>query len=119
MIRRPPRSTLFPYTTLFRSLQRQGFEVCSCRWFRKGEVHFQSRYPSTYPHRSRKMHRCLLSKDRSQGVNYSCLCSSASSIDTVSSRQEPFRKRLDSEMPRDRDEHLCQKEGLLLQERSK
>src|SRR2546430_4312291 len=23
MIRRPPRSTLFPYTTLFRSLQRQ------------------------------------------------------------------------------------------------
>src|SRR3712207_8441895 len=24
MIRRPPRSTLFPYTTLFRSIQRQG-----------------------------------------------------------------------------------------------
>src|SRR2546422_3727352 len=29
MIRRPPRSTLFPYTTLFRSLSREraGFEV--------------------------------------------------------------------------------------------
>src|SRR5260370_6264737 len=26
MIRRPPRSTLFPYTTLFRSLQEQEFE---------------------------------------------------------------------------------------------
>src|SRR3712207_7645897 len=26
MIRRPPRSTLFPYTTLFRSSQRVGFE---------------------------------------------------------------------------------------------
>src|SRR3989454_12348206 len=25
MIRRPPRSTLFPYTTLFRSLCRRGF----------------------------------------------------------------------------------------------
>src|SRR3712207_9398559 len=25
MIRRPPRSTLFPYTTLFRSLRDQGF----------------------------------------------------------------------------------------------
>src|SRR5690242_20975936 len=25
MIRRPPRSTLFPYTTLFRSLQKQGY----------------------------------------------------------------------------------------------
>src|SRR2546427_2651833 len=36
MIRRPPRSTLFPYTTLFRSLQRWlercDFTVCrSCR----------------------------------------------------------------------------------------
>src|SRR3989449_6071698 len=27
MIRRPPRSTLFPYTTLFRSLADAGFEV--------------------------------------------------------------------------------------------
>src|SRR2546427_9477066 len=26
MIRRPPRSTLFPYTTLFRSLRREGME---------------------------------------------------------------------------------------------
>src|SRR5258708_29338230 len=25
MIRRPPRSTLFPYTTLFRSVRRHGF----------------------------------------------------------------------------------------------
>src|SRR5690349_23189834 len=28
MIRRPPRSTLFPYTTLFRS---NGFDIYSCR----------------------------------------------------------------------------------------
>src|SRR2546430_7008622 len=27
MIRRPPRSTLFPYTTLFRSYKRRVFEV--------------------------------------------------------------------------------------------
>src|SRR3712207_8884746 len=26
MIRRPPRSTLFPYTTLFRSIRRAGME---------------------------------------------------------------------------------------------
>src|SRR3712207_8090949 len=26
MIRRPPRSTLFPYTTLFRSVEPRGFE---------------------------------------------------------------------------------------------
>src|SRR3712207_8378016 len=29
MIRRPPRSTLFPYTTLFRSLPRRGLFVYS------------------------------------------------------------------------------------------
>src|SRR3712207_7646956 len=28
MIRRPPRSTLFPYTTLFRSPRRDGPETC-------------------------------------------------------------------------------------------
>src|SRR5258708_16083437 len=28
MIRRPPRSTLFPYTTLFRSLSRAAVTVC-------------------------------------------------------------------------------------------
>src|SRR2546427_12385518 len=27
MIRRPPRSTLFPYTTLFRSTQRAGLDI--------------------------------------------------------------------------------------------
>src|SRR2546430_10615252 len=29
MIRRPPRSTLFPYTTLFRSLRVRGWCVCA------------------------------------------------------------------------------------------
>src|SRR5438034_11682040 len=31
MIRRPPRSTLFPYTTLFRSLNFPGFGRGACR----------------------------------------------------------------------------------------
>src|SRR5256885_11879783 len=31
MIRRPPRSTLFPYTTLFRSLQFQGSDLTEGR----------------------------------------------------------------------------------------
>src|SRR5260221_1916828 len=33
MIRRPPRSTLFPYTTLFRSLRVQGFAPIESRGF--------------------------------------------------------------------------------------
>src|SRR3712207_9081224 len=31
MIRRPPRSTLFPYTTLFRSLYDLGFSIVATR----------------------------------------------------------------------------------------
>src|SRR2546425_1986919 len=33
MIRRPPRSTLFPYTTLFRSSRHH---AAACRWLRMG-----------------------------------------------------------------------------------
>src|SRR5256885_11537431 len=36
MIRRPPRSTLFPYTTLFRSTRRQ-------RWLQRRGLVFESR----------------------------------------------------------------------------
>src|SRR5258708_15072997 len=32
MIRRPPRSTLFPYTTLFRSVQTTGFNAIWADW---------------------------------------------------------------------------------------
>src|SRR2546422_8252500 len=35
MIRRPPRSTLFPYTTLFRSLRSGRPPGCRCRASRK------------------------------------------------------------------------------------
>src|SRR2546425_12542983 len=35
MIRRPPRSTLFPYTTLFRSLRNENREVSSETCFKK------------------------------------------------------------------------------------
>src|SRR5256885_13010663 len=32
MIRRPPRSTLFPYTTLFRSLTSGNYPACAAGW---------------------------------------------------------------------------------------
>src|SRR2546430_5364723 len=35
MIRRPPRSTLFPYTTLFRSARSMSFPAPVLIWFRK------------------------------------------------------------------------------------
>src|SRR3712207_6862630 len=37
MIRRPPRSTLFPYTTLFRSVERGVFELVEVE--RRGVLH--------------------------------------------------------------------------------
>src|SRR3712207_7187895 len=46
MIRRPPRSTLFPYTTLFRSLPRND-EVGLARWPRNDK-----RLALTLPHQS-------------------------------------------------------------------
>src|SRR5687768_18479513 len=38
MVRRPPRSTLFPYTTLFRSSKRasRSSRLTACVWVRKG-----------------------------------------------------------------------------------
>src|SRR5258708_28828712 len=38
MIRRPPRSTLFPYTTLFRSPPRVAEDPCGCLHFDGGLV---------------------------------------------------------------------------------
>src|SRR5260370_17010336 len=40
MIRRPPRSTLFPYTTLFRSLSRRGARLVRHR--RAGLQHYRA-----------------------------------------------------------------------------
>src|SRR2546430_13659308 len=43
MIRRPPRSTLFPYTTLFRSLYRYSQRV-SWPLFRQSKAGFESQF---------------------------------------------------------------------------
>src|SRR2546426_8379671 len=45
MIRRPPRSTLFPYTTLFRSMTRLGIETGVVR----AELHVTARLVANLP----------------------------------------------------------------------
>src|SRR3712207_7701275 len=70
MIRRPPRSTLFPYTTLFRSRRGGGGLVRSCPWIlypRSGSFHdprleYQRRphgraLRALYHHRARRVDR--------------------------------------------------------------
>src|SRR2546425_2506135 len=50
MIRRPPRSTLFPYTTLFRSLTRQAWEPCNgCPPLRKKRAPRDHPRPRAHP----------------------------------------------------------------------
>src|SRR2546422_8195055 len=48
MIRRPPRSTLFPYTTLFRSLTRR---TCAWRWqhWRRRSTYMERRVHARSP----------------------------------------------------------------------
>src|SRR2546423_3601492 len=41
MIRRPPRSTLFPYTTLFRSLQVYGYSPIETTTYYNASQYFQ------------------------------------------------------------------------------
>src|SRR5260370_16596855 len=47
MIRRPPRSTLFPYTTLFRSQPRKNSFHRSCPWRRLRPRHRAHRRPQS------------------------------------------------------------------------
>src|SRR3712207_8901048 len=49
MIRRPPRSTLFPYTTLFRSVPRQRDGSGLHRRCRRGAAAGGRRRPTGYP----------------------------------------------------------------------
>src|SRR5690554_7457099 len=68
MIRRPPRSTLFPYTTLFRSADNlQGFLFCQCltETLARGLVHYRSEeHTSELQSRPHLVCRLLLEKKK-------------------------------------------------------
>src|SRR2546421_6051789 len=80
MIRRPPRSTLFPYTTLFRSDRDWSSDVCSSR---------SEEHTSELQSRSDLVCRLLLEKNRRH------MLSPAIIINTMKSfpRQYHTRKR--------------------------
>src|SRR3989442_4711906 len=74
MIRRPPRSTLFPYTTLFRSLKRQGNERLGCiaLAFALAPLADEVRHPQVAPRRrDRKSTRLNSSHVR---ISYAVFC---------------------------------------------
>src|SRR5258708_28614066 len=72
MIRRPPRSTLFPYTTLFRSVISDTFET-AITWDRFAELYegVRSRTPSYNSAKDRKSTRLNSSH---QIISYAVFC---------------------------------------------
>src|SRR5690349_24068305 len=58
MIQHPPRSTLFPYTTLFRSLIGEGFEHGSS--VANSGVRTGNKFEATPAHRHKKVYRALM-----------------------------------------------------------
>src|SRR2546430_8612546 len=82
MIRRPPRSTLFPYTTLFRSLrthpsrrgQKHPRALCDLRRperrFRHGDVRRSEEHTSELQSQSNLVCRLLLEKKKTKQQNH-------------------------------------------------
>src|SRR5438445_6329492 len=74
MIRRPPRSTLFPYTTLFRSLVRVEFHLCRTKPGAAAEARsVRPRYEERHAqdHRDRKSTRLNSSH---ANISYAVFC---------------------------------------------
>src|SRR5947199_7374745 len=79
MLRRPPRSTLFPYTTLFRSLPQGDPHVRARRPLRSADPHFHRHAGSVSRHRRGRAKR---SADRKStrlnsshlGISYAVFC---------------------------------------------
>src|SRR5438093_13459620 len=67
MIRRPPRSTLFPYTTLFRSELGAGGDTYGSR-FRRGERSRDQKRPVPATGRSRGVLACFPTNGSSMGI---------------------------------------------------
>src|SRR5215204_5686976 len=66
MIRRPPRSTLFPYTTLFRSVRRQHHRRCRAAGARlRPRSHRSEEHTSELQSHSDLVCRLLLEKKKS------------------------------------------------------
>src|SRR2546429_5329553 len=70
MIRRPPRSTLFPYTTLFRSSMRKLLAQAEAPWLKKPVTEWRSEeHTSELQSRLHLVCRLLLEKKKKNSQN--------------------------------------------------
>src|SRR2546430_6783437 len=74
MIRRPPRSTLFPYTTLFRSASTSALSTCACDLPPCGLTasHRSEEHTSELQSQSNLVCRLLLEKKKKKIKNAGC-----------------------------------------------
>src|SRR2546422_6146346 len=70
MIRRPPRSTLFPYTTLFRSQSHRGF----CQAVRRGPRHRHAHLRSGDRQRGRRDRKSTRLNSSHGYISYAVFC---------------------------------------------
>src|SRR2546422_7218052 len=101
MIRRPPRSTLFPYTTLFRSRPQLSVPIAPkpSGWFARHLIVNWERSEEHTSELQSRLHlvcRLLLEKKKKQTTRMPPLTSSASKHNTAQSntKQEPQRTPL-------------------------
>src|SRR5258707_15730970 len=71
MIRRPPRSTLFPYTTLFRSNRKNAFNVIGPQISRFRHIHARNQERSLPDYQDRKSTRLNSSH---ANISYAVFC---------------------------------------------
>src|SRR5256885_8399027 len=96
MIRRPPRSTLFPYTTLFRSVRRAALDPC-----RGGDL--RAVHVEACPLHDRQRHEVgMLPQDRKSTrlnsshlvISYAVFCLKKKKSSFLSNASEPRSARL-------------------------
>src|SRR2546427_8347310 len=87
MIRRPPRSTLFPYTTLFRSLDRRSGPFVSDGPRRRAERTQASGVAALFPGGDRKSTR--LNSSHSQ-ISYAVFCLKKKKKNKIAARDERY-----------------------------
>src|SRR5256885_13249306 len=94
MIRRPPRSTLFPYTTLFRSIPPPTAQLALCASPRKPlapVMHRSEEHTSELQSPCNLVCRLLLEKKKKKRLPY-CRCStSITPATTLSSNSEYYK----------------------------
>src|SRR5256886_12382700 len=95
MIRRPPRSTLFPYTTLFRSLHRPAPDVPRARRRERGAARHvgcerrSEEHTSELQSQSNLVCRLLLEKKKKKTLSGNCLIGKVTTL-----RSDPIQLML-------------------------